>query len=221
MSITATNLLTAAMRRADVENSSFVGSAEGYALINAVGAEMHDEIVSRLGVDRMLTSTTATVSGGSNTFTIPAAVYIVRGVDRDEGGRWIPLRGAPWDSRGRYASGNFWYRSNDIEYRVQGSTIYLTPVDSADGTYRIWYVPAWTEVTTGSDVIDYPNGWHEFIVAGVAAKIAAKEESDPGPHLRDQEVARQRIRVMAATWNADQPMTIRRVHRRRDDIEDL
>jgi hypothetical protein len=131
VSVTVTAIMNAALQRADMENSSYAGATELYGLINAEGAELHDLLVSRLGEDYFLTSTTATVAAGANTITLGATVYKVRGVDRDEGGgQWCALRSFSWDDRNRRSAGPGWYMSSSIRYRVQGSVIYLTPTQS-------------------------------------------------------------------------------------------
>lgn len=219
-SITLANLRTASLRAADMENSSFAGSAEVNRLVNARAAELHDLLVSRFE-KQFTTSLQFTISSG-NTYTLTSAFYKVEGLDRDEGGgEWVAVRKGDWERRNRRASGRSWYRGRDVEYVVVGSTIYLTPTDHAEGTYRLWYVPQFVDMANDSDTLDIPQNWHEYVVCGVAADLLAKEESDPSYWLGKLNALRDRILAMAANRDADGPMRIRRVRTARwGDDED-
>ena len=59
-----------------------------------------------------------------------------------------------------------------------------------------------------SDEISYPQNWHEFIIAGVAAKCLAKEESSTTDQLRSKAEIKERVMAMAASRDAGSRMRI-------------
>lgn len=193
-------------------SGTFVTTSELNRVLNSQCAELHDLVVSRFE-DQFTTSLQFTVSSG-NTYTLAAGFYKLVGLDRDEGGGdWCRIHKFDWNDRNRRAAGRTWRRSREIRYRVVGSTIQLTPDDDALGTYRLWYVPQWTDLSADGDLIDFPQNWHEYPIAGAIAHVLAKEESANGHWLAQKAALRARILAMAANRDADGPSRIRDVRR--------
>lgn len=94
-----------------------------------------------------------------------------------------------------------------LSYRFVGDTLYLLPTDQA-GTYpfRVWYLYSAPQVSSSalSTALSIPDGSDEYIKQGVAAKIRAKLDDDPSPHLALQAQARREVTATLATSHGDQ-----------------
>lgn len=64
-------------------------------------------------------------------------------------------------------------------------TAYVTFIPAPETTYwfRVWYLPHAPLLSADGDSLTTINGWEEYIVADVAAKLLIKEESDPSGAL--------------------------------------
>lgn len=90
-------------------------------------------------------------------------------------------------------------------------TLEITPSDRAAGTYRLWYVPAVTALSSGSDAIPTAlskAGWEEYIVLYAAIKAKLKGEEDASDMTNQLSALSSRIVSMSANRNADQPERI-------------
>lgn len=206
---TLLQLRTESLQRADLENSNFISESELNAYINASGAELYDILVTTYS-DYYLSSTTSTITSG-NTISLPADFYKLRGVD-------FQLSTSEWITISKY---NFERRNDknrDVvrtirgeptrQYRLQGSTINIEPEDRANGTYRIWYVPVFTELTADGDLLDSVNFWHEYIVIDAAIKMGLKEETDVQALMMQKAAIHKRIQDAAAERDVGEPERI-------------
>jgi hypothetical protein len=202
-----------------MEYSDFVGTAECNALINGEGAELHSLVVDA-HEDQFTTTQSFTISSGS-TYALSglpgtAPFYKLRGLDRDEGGGdWREVQRFGFDDRNRRASTGWGPYGRTVRYRLVGASLRITPDDAATGTYRLWYVPGWVDLASDSDTIDYPENWYEYVVAGVAAKLVAKEEGDVRTHLELKDRIRARIQSAVLHRDAAGPERMTRVRNRR------
>ena len=212
--------------RADMIASAFVDDAtEVIRYINEEAAKLHDLVVSRFE-DQYTTVTGSIVVSGASSIAVTNAAftgfYKLRGIDRQESGAgdWREIKPFNFNMRNRRASGSSWYRSREIQYRLVGANILLTPDDACDGTYRVWYIPSFVPLAADGDTVDFPQNWHEFITAGAAAKCLSKEESDPNGQLRMQADVRATIMAMAANRDAGHRMRIEDVRSRINEDDD-
>lgn len=73
------------------------------------------------------------------------------------------------------------------------------------------YIPTCVRATVGATLTnpdvayDGINGWEEFIIWDVAAKMVIKEERDPGPYLMQRAMVEKRIETLAGARNAGEP----------------
>ncbi len=68
--------------------------------------------------------------------------------------------------------------------------IYFTPTPVAVYSVRLFYVPPPLILISDDNPATYtsfPDEWPEYVVADVSAKVAAKQEADPGPHERERD----------------------------------
>lgn len=220
-SIQLSDLRTRVLERANMltsagVSSGFVSTAELNAVINSEGAELWELIASAFA-DQLTTSLSFTVAPGANTYVVDAAVYELQGVDRLEGTDYYPLD--PCSLReARYASSRGSYvLGSRLRYHWAGTTLYYDRA-VADGTYRLWYTPAYVDLVADADTVTWPNNWAlACIVAGSAAILLAKEESDPSIQLGLKQQAMARIVTNAANRDVSGPQTIARIRNREDD----
>jgi hypothetical protein len=193
-----------------METSQFVTDAEITALINVALSEFHDlvadacpDLLAKVSSDFTMTSATRAVGSGGAGIT---DFYRVLGLDCKDGGA-----GTGYSSVKPFMLAN---RNSmaDRSYRVIGSTptLYVYPPELAPGTYRMWYIPTTTALSSGSDTWEDYNGWRDFVVCDVAANMLIKEESDPGPVLLVKERQRQRI-LEACRRYMDHPQVVQDV----------
>lgn len=212
MAVTLTNLTDRAKQMADLVGSNFVSSTEWTTWINSGMMELYDIVVAAYE-DYFTTSTTSTISSGSS-FSLPAAFYKLRGVDYQlTSTDYINVPQFNFNERNRQVEWAYTARGNDAvrRYRMIADTLEITPADRASGTYRLWYVPAVTPLSGGSDTIPTAlskSGWEEYIVLYAAIKAKLKGEEDAADMQNQMAALGQRITSMSANRNADQPERI-------------
>ena len=214
--IALAQLIASARSRANMVDSQFVDDAtELVPWVNESAAELHDLVVSRFEDDYTVTSDNIVVSSG-NTIDLseecPASApfYKLRGIDSLESGTsdWQKVRMFNFGERNRRNTGSGGYRSNFIRYRLMGQNIILSPDDNATGTYRLWYIPGYVDMVEDDDEVNFPQNWHEYIIASVAAKCLAKEDSSTTDQLRSKAEIKERVMAMAASRDAGSRMRI-------------
>ena len=67
------------------------------------------------------------------------------------------------------------------------------------GTYRVYVIPHPAALTSVSGSVDYPLGWEERVVLGMARRALAKEESDTGPI--SEQIRQVDSDIEAAVWS--------------------
>lgn len=220
MTISLSQLRTAILQRADMENSNFVSDAELNSYINNSIEELYDLIVSRYE-DYYTESVQFTITAGQDGYAFPNAIYKMRGLDVQSGSDWLTVDKFNFEERNRgqqhlllatvYA---------DIRYRLIGSTIKLVPADQAPGTYRLWYIPRFTDLVNDSDTLQSDlEQWYDYIVVDCAIKVLTKEESDPSVFIAQKVALTNRIQNMASNRDAGQPETVTRIRNRFYDDE--
>lgn len=175
-SVTLTNLIARVRERADMAGSSFVAdSANGlYAWINEANQKLHGMLVDALGEEYISSSSALTTVAGTSDYALPTGFYKLYGVDLLYQGQYRNLE------RYERAERNY-YREYKPEwlprYGLVGSNLRLYPTPQSVMTGSILYAPEATVLTTGTDTVNYPNGWERFIVIDAAIQALAKEES--------------------------------------------
>ena len=209
--VTLAEIKTRSREMADQDNSTFVSNSELLSYINASYAELYDILVSR-NEDYYTISTELTVTSGNSSVALPSDFYKLRGVDiqLDSAGNWSALPKFNFNNRNirnanvsRLLSGQF-----NVSYRIVKDSLNFVPTDSASGTYRLWYIPAYSTLSDDADTVDGVNGFEEYIVIDVAMKMMAKEESDTSHLERMKQAMLQRIENMAQNRDIDRPECI-------------
>jgi hypothetical protein len=213
MAVTLTNLTDRAKQVADLVGSAFIASSEWTTYINGGLKELYDLVVAA-NEDYFTTSGTVTISAGSSSASLAAAFYKLRGVDYQlTSSDYINVPLFSFQDRNR--PGDFWASAQGSDptrrYRIILDSLHVTPADKAPGTYRVWYVPSVTELSSGSDTISTTFskfGWEEYIVLYAAIKALTKQEQDVSELNRQKDALAQRIITMANNRNSDQPERI-------------
>ena len=94
---------------------------------------------------------------------------------------------------------------------VPSALIEFLPTPIVGFTAFVRYLPVCTRAAVGPTIAspdifyDGINGWEDFVIYTVAAKMVIKEERDPAPYLAMRAAAEQRIRTLAGQRNAGEP----------------
>lgn len=192
-SVTLLQIKTRARQKADMENSNYIGDPELLNYINEALYTWYDIMVSAyedyfLPAEPLLFTLPVGTDGLQD---LPADFYKLAGLDRNistgSTDRFYPMKKTPW--RGRTNTENtFRYAlTANVTYRIFKDKIQMTPKDSANGNYQLWYIPTATPFVTDTDSIDTVNGFENLLIVDVAIKMLAKEESDPSLLLMERE----------------------------------
>lgn len=177
-SYTGAELIDRALRYADQEGSSFIGTQERLDLLNEAVTEVRDRLVAA-GENHFCSSTNLSLSSAAVAYALPADFYKVLSVDYQVAtNTYIPLNMfSEADRRG------------------------ITP-SIPSCTVRLRYVPLSAEITSTATEVDGFHGWDKLIVLYMAEAMLLKEESDLSAIqslIRRQE---RRIDEMAQNRNA-------------------
>jgi len=212
MSVTLATMRSRVRQRADMEESEFVQDSELNQYINSSYQELYDILVTSFEDYYTLPPVSFTIATSTDYYTLPADFYKLRGVDASLDGSTYYYTLMPFDFLNRNRNNDNLiaadYSATDRKYRIVGSRIYVTPADNAPGSYRIWYVPSATVLTSDSSTLDGINGWEEYVVVDAARKCLDKEESDTRALVVEKEALRQRIIAASARRDAGMPKSI-------------
>lgn len=209
MAVTLSNLRTKARQLADMTNSSFISDSELTGFVNYAYTALYDLLVKQIE-DYFLTSTNLTISSG-NTASLPSDFYKLRGLDYQvDSNSWLPCKKFNWSRREDLDQTI--YNINDEHYRyyrITGSSVYVIPEENADGTYKLWYIPTLTELSSDSDEIPTDmEKWQQYITASAAILMLAKEESEFRHVAFIKREMEQRIETMSKNRDYEQPERI-------------
>lgn len=95
----------------------------------------------------------------------------------------------------------------DTQYSIRGLRLWLHPIPSNAGLLELWYVPQFHTLRNYNDLVPavFPNGWEEYAIEGVAARMLEKEESDASAQRARQKEILQRIMVLAEDRDVGEP----------------
>lgn len=204
---TLTQLIEKVRERADQQTSNFITDSELTGYINSSYAELYDILVSRFE-DYYCQVTPFSIASG-NTCAVPSDMYKVRGIDMENGGDWTTVYPFNFIERNRVASRTRMALGKlGVNYRLMGNTIYFVPEDRAPGNYKIWYIPKYSPLSSGTDTLSNVLDFEEYIIVDAAIKCMVKEESDPTILLMMKAQLKQRIEAMASNRDAGSPERI-------------
>jgi len=204
---TLATLRTRVRERADMVDSDFISDTELLTYINESYAELYDILVATYE-DYYTEETSLSLSDGSGTISLPADFYKLRGLDKDVGGQWTAVYKFNFNDRNARPTGARNPQLRETYYRIVRQDLKLAPEATADGSYRLWYIPEFTALVAESDTVDVPAGFDEYIVIDAAIKCLVKEESSTAALDNAKAAMMKRIENMAANRDADQAESI-------------
>ena len=224
---TETDLRTRALRRADMENSNFISTAEARDYLNSSIAELYDFLVKSYE-DYFVATKEYSAPLAESGVALPTsadsggAFYKALGVDFNSGGTTSTLKAYSFSDRNIY---NTPYALVDQlarpMYKIEGSNIKLIPNNSQSGTITLFYVPTPTQFsTTVTEVESIIPGYEEYVVVATAIRMLMKEESDISTLERERQQLASRIIRALSPRDASGSHAIRDVRkgRFRDDF---
>jgi len=95
----------------------------------------------------------------------------------------------------------------ETKYAVIGSRLRLHPIPSGAATLELWYIPQYPGVDNLEDLVplQFPLGWEDYVIEGIAARMLEKEESDATPFRARQKEILQRILIMVEDRDVGEP----------------
>jgi len=138
--VSLTELRTLTRQRADMENSQFVTDTELTRYLNNSWGELYNLIVENFNEDYYTTSSTISLSSGTDSYSLPSDFYKLRGVDLVvTSTESVPLRRYNWSQRTRNSLTVY---ARDYRYRVQRKSIVFTPTPSTSDSVKLFYIPS-------------------------------------------------------------------------------
>lgn len=196
-----------ARARADMQQSGFVEDAELDAYINGSAQELYDLLTTKFE-DYYIADQQLSAVSPDFTVDVPANFYKLRGVDiKMSDGSWATAMPFTFQQRNALQNPLIFplTEQTTIMYRLRGNKIQFLGFTGSPMTVRLWFVPTFTKLVAGTDVVDGVNGWEEYIIVDAAIKMMAKEESDPSVLLAQKAQMRERIENTAANRDAGAP----------------
>ncbi len=216
--LTLQQLITAIRQRADMVNSQFITDSELTSYINQSYFELYDLLVQKYADDYFVqTPYIFTTVQTTQFYPLPSDFYKLLGVDisvSTDQNSWFTLRSFMFPERNMNTIPNYqgyWY--NNLQYKVVGNQLWLTPVPIGGQTIRLWYVPELTTLVNLSDTVDGISGWTEYIIVDCCIKAYVKEESDPSVFMQQKMALIQRIESAAENRDAANPQRVSDVRR--------
>lgn len=176
-SVTLTTLLARVRERADMVGSSFVTDASTslYSFINEGVQKLHEKLVAAYAEDYLESSGSISLVSGTSDYALPSDFLKLYGVDLPINGVTTTLKPFMKNERNQYANSSLAYRQRP-SYKLSGSNIRFLP-STVTGTATIRYAPTIALLTTGTDTVNFPNGWERYVVIDAAIQVLMKEES--------------------------------------------
>lgn len=222
---TLLELRTRARQRADMVASTFVEDDELTVYINDGAAELYDIIVSAYeDYYTIIPAPEYTVASGDNILDLPSDFYKLRGVDyKNSSTDYLSVGQYQFVERNKIqqSTSRRYLIDAPVSYRVIGNKLNFLPVDQAAGTYRLWYIPRFTELVDNSDLFDGINGWEDYIIVSAAIKMLAKEETDVNILIVELAGLEKRIIEMSIERDVGAPERISDVYNTYDSITSL
>lgn len=176
--VTLTTLRSLVREQADMTGSTFITDAAASvdSFINRGIQKLHDIVIQKVPNQYFVSSSNYTTTSGTSLYALPSDFYRLLGVDLQVGVEMVDLRRFDFKERN---SKKLTFNAGMIpEYMLEGSYVRLYPAPAGAYSGVIWYIPVATVLSSGSDSVNYPNGWEEIVVLYAAMLARIKEESD-------------------------------------------
>jgi hypothetical protein len=225
---TVQHIIDLCLSRANQENTNVFGQQEMTDYVNNSLAEMYD-ILTTTYEDYDSHTYHAVLNGSLNVIPVPSDVnkvrlveykYITAGSGSSSIDDYYPLNLFQMPQRNRYGNTplNIFlpYQLAQLTYRVMGGKIYIEPVASAQGEYRIWYVQKWQYLESTDylpDIMD-TQAWWEYAIVDTAIKMYDKLQWDASGFRQEKMELKDRIVSAAKNRTLGNPRAMVNVRRR-------
>lgn len=205
---TLVQLRTAIRRQADMENSTFVSDTELNILINTSLAAFHNILADKFGEDYYMTKTTLTATVDSDTIALPSDFTKLLQVEINRGTNEPPLIMKQYMLKEKHKNFNS-ASQYSYRYRVMGTNLVLDRVAKTAFTMNLYYIPQFQDLASDSDYFNfYGDGFEDWVIMDVAAKIKAKEESDVSFELNQKMVVENKVNTQALNRVLAEPQRV-------------
>ncbi len=217
-SVTLAQIRTRARQKADMENSNFIEDPELLNYINEALYTWYDVMVEAYE-DYFLPAEPLVFVlpvGTDGLFDLPEDFYKLAGLDRSvsPGGsdRFYPMTKTAWRGRNNTENTFRYALTANVTYRIFKDKIQMTPRDSANGTYQLWYIPLAVPFVDETDSIDTFNGFENLLIVDVAIKMLNKEESDTSSLLMERDRLTKSLDLMKIDRDINESERIEEAH---------
>lgn len=173
--VTLTNLIARSRSRADQPIVGFVTAAELLDWINEGVQQLHEKLVSAYGEEYISSSANLTVASG--VAPLPAGFFKLQTIEMSVAGVTRTLLPYVQQERNAYKNIPNIVGSTKPRYKLVAGNVKLLPVQPNGTVVAITYAPEATLLATGTDTINFPNGWEKYVVLYAAIQMMEKEET--------------------------------------------
>lgn len=201
---TLTNLILDCRQRAGMENSTLCTDAEVTEYLNQELAELYNCLIQIEDHPYLRSSQAYTVTSSTSSQALPSGFLKVQEVEAVINGVTGVLH--PFTAMERAIlvnSGTIGYDRyvHPVQYRIQAGNIEFLPTGAFTAT--LFYTPAQTRLSSGSDTFDGYNGYEMAAIYGTVMTMLAKEESDVSFYGAQKD----RIYGLINSWAANRDMS--------------
>jgi hypothetical protein len=192
---TVAQIITRARRKADMENSEFIGDEEALDLFNESYTELYDLLVSSFEEYYVKDNVFVNLIAGQSTYDLPADFYKGVGVDYQlnvTGTGYLTLK--PF-----------------TEAERNGLTGVMATIQA--GTVKLRYIPAPKIYTDLSEEVDGISGWETLMVTSMAISMRIKEESSTNDLELQYAKLMKRIEVLKQNRDTGMPARINDIYK--------
>lgn len=168
MATTLLQLRDGAKIHANKQSTPFLTDTEWTNLINKGYRALWQDVVAIDPSFRVSTEASYALTGSANAHTLPADFMEVSSVRRD-----------PDTTREVYLTpGGVRFPRTELTYRLQGTLLFIEPLERSAGTYKLRYIPQAPVLTNDGDTMDAElEQFREYIELKAAIFALASEES--------------------------------------------
>jgi hypothetical protein len=187
--------------RGDFRNSQRFPPAYVQTEIQAAFGEFY-ELIADANEGYYDTTGTVTTTASVDFVALPVGAWRVRGVDRLDGGDWVPLVQVGIADRTRY--GTQLEQPSGYRLTSRGADLYPTP----DAVYTLRFIYTPIAPTLDATAREFYNGWEEYTVYGALVRLALNERRDASDWQQQLGFQRERIQRASAGRRSQGPETL-------------
>jgi hypothetical protein len=177
---TLTNLMADIRYQADIENQTARHTDPNLTRLINQSYGRFRELLSDHGHGYYLAEDPGSTVAGTATISLPSDNVRIYGLDLEVNGETRSLIEYNLLERNQFKS---WTNTQGegipYTFRIQApTTATLVPTPDAVYAYTWFYLPVFTDLSSGSDTIDGINGWEDWIVYDVCTKVLTRDDDD-------------------------------------------